>query len=301
MAVLFIFINMACWSLQKIVTLIEEKGIASDREAYNIASWVWEEILFQPREAEIDPEQVIIEKIANVLSRLQKGEPVQYIAGHAWFYGLKIKVSPSVLIPRPETEELVQWLIEDVRICKKQKVKILDIGTGSGCIAIAIKKSLGNMASVYALDVSPDALNLARENAILNHVEIEFFQHNFLEQDLDSHPVFDIIISNPPYISKDLVDPGVLKGISFEPDEALYAHGPDPDIFYKKMSRTLRDHLVPGGMCYLEINEFRADEVMTCFRNSGWLRQELRKDMQRRDRMLKVSRNEAASFGGPVS
>lgn len=292
---------MAYWSLQKIVSLIEEKGIASDREAYNIASWVWEEILSQPKEAEVQLEPGMDEEIANILSRLQEGEPVQYIAGHGWFYGLKIKVSPAVLIPRPETEELVHWLIEDVRISQKQKVEILDIGTGSGCIAIAIKKSLGDRASVYGLDVSAQALNLARENARLNHVEIEFFQHDFLEQDLDRHQVFDIIISNPPYISKDQLEPGILKGISFEPDEALFARGSNPDIFYEKMSRTLKDHLVPGGRCFLEINEFRAEEIMTYFMMAGWQHQELRKDMQGRDRMLKVSLKEAASIGGLVS
>lgn len=289
------------WSLKNIKTLIEDKGIASDREASGIASWVWEEILHQPKEIAIALEPAKEEELSKILFRLQQGEPIQYIAGHAWFYGLKINVSPAVLIPRPETEELVHWLIEDVRICQKQELNILDIGTGSGCIAIAIKKTLGDRASLYALDVSSQALDLARENARLNDVEIDFFHHDFLLQDLESHQVFDIIISNPPYISKDQVDPGVLKDLSFEPGEALFARGSNPDIFYEKMSRTLRDHLVPGGVCFLEINEFRALEIMVYFRNSGWQGQELRKDMQGRDRMLKVSHNEAASITGHVS
>ncbi len=292
---------MAFWSLKNIKTLIEEKGIASDREASGIASWVWEEILHQPKESAIDLKPAKEEEISKILSRLQEGEPIQYIAGHAWFYGLKINVSPAVLIPRPETEELVYWLIEDVRISERQKLRILDIGTGSGCIAIAIKKTLGDKASVYALDVSTQALHVARENARLNNVAIEFFHHDFLAQDLDRHLVFDIIISNPPYISKDQVDTDLLKDLSFEPDEALFARGSDPDIFYQKISQSLKDHLDPGGVCFMEINEFRADQIMTCFKTSGWMQQELRKDMHGRDRMLKVSLDEAASISWHVS
>ena len=206
-----------------------------------------------------------------------------------------------MLIPRPETEELVYWLIEDVRSSQKQHVKILDIGTGSGCIAIAIKKSLGSFASVSALDASGEALHLAKANARLQNVEIDFFEHDFLESDLGEHQVFDIIISNPPYISKAQVDPQLLKELSFEPDEALYAKGSNPDVFYERISQSLRDHLVEEGICYLELNEYRVDEIMTYFRTSDQNQLDLRKDMQGKDRMLKVLRKEAAPLDSRVS
>ncbi|MEO5905644.1 MAG: HemK family protein methyltransferase, partial [Saprospiraceae bacterium] len=193
------------------------------------------------------------------------------------------------------------WLLEDVKKSPKPRLKILDIGTGSGCIAIALKKSLGDRASMYALDISPEALELADENASLHNVEIEYFHHDILTQDLGSHRMFDIIVSNPPYISRNLLDHRLLEGLSFEPESALFARGSNPDIFYETMSRSLQDHLLPGGLCFFEINEFRAEEIMDGFRTQGWQKLELRKDMQGLDRMLKVSLDEAAPFDRLVS
>ena len=264
--------------------------VATDREAANLASWVWEEILLQSKHSTIELGEQDEKRLSEILTRLQFGEPVQYIAGYAWFYGLKLKVSPAVLIPRPETEELVSWVIEEAEKSDKRILNILDIGTGSGCIAIAIKKALGEMAAVSALDISADALQMASENARLNEVDVEFFQHDILQKDLDPDLKFDMIVSNPPYIAERNLDQQLLKGLAFEPREALFAEGPDPDSFYDRMSQNLRTHLLPGGTCFFELNEFRAAEITNYFRQRGWGEQELRKDMQGADRMLKVMR-----------
>ncbi|MEO6130566.1 MAG: peptide chain release factor N(5)-glutamine methyltransferase, partial [Saprospiraceae bacterium] len=129
---------MGIWNLKKVALAIHELGITDTREGENLAGWIWEEIMVLPISAEIDLSNSQEEKIVEIIYRLSTGEPIQYIAGHAWFYGIKLKVTPDVLIPRPETEELVAWILEDLKNTGHDKIRILDIGTGSGCIAIAL-------------------------------------------------------------------------------------------------------------------------------------------------------------------
>ena len=168
----------------------------------------------------------------NALIELKKQKPIQYIIGETEFYGLPFKVNPNVLIPRPETEELVEWIINTVD--KNKKLKILDIGTGSGCIAISLAKNLPN-ASVYALDVSNKAIETTKTNAEINNVQLGFIQQNILSSKAFSEN-YDIVVSNPPYVrelEKHEIKPNVLDN---EPHLALFVEDNDPLIFYNKIA-----------------------------------------------------------------
>ena len=181
------------------------------------------------------PEQEItsteVEKLNNILSRLQTGEPVQYILGHTEFYGLPFNVTPSVLIPRPETEELVEWALSSV-VSGEWKGNVLDIGTGSGCIAISLKKNLLN-ASVSAVDISPDALKISTQNAELNNVDVTFINDDILNIKSEiENSKFEIIISNPPYVTLHDKTQMHTNVTDFEPHNALFVPENDPLIFY---------------------------------------------------------------------
>lgn len=281
-------IEMAIWNLKKVTDVLLELKISEVREAENLAGWVWEEVMEFSSGADKNLTLVQEEKIQNVIQRILTGEPVQYIAGHAWFYGLKLKVTPDVLIPRPETEELVAWILEDLKRVEKKVIRILDIGTGSGCIPIALKQHLKERAFVFAVDVSEPALDIAAYNAEALGLEIAFSKTDFLEDDLGDLGLFDVIVSNPPYISRDFDPKEKINQLRFEPSIALYPSGDDPDIFYKKMAKTCKKYLVPGGSCYLEMNEFSANKVKGYFENGQWSAVLIRKDLQDAERMLKV-------------
>jgi release factor glutamine methyltransferase len=280
-------IEMGIWKLNTIAATLSQHSIATDREAVSLAGWIWEEIFhFSPQE-EKDLNELQESQLQSIMTRLQAGEPIQYIAGHAWFYGLKLSVTPAVLIPRPETEELVEWVISDFR--KIDKVtRILDIGTGSGCIAIALKKFFGEKAHIVAVDNSAEAISIARTNASGCQTEIEFRQHDFLEKNFDALGIFDIIISNPPYVDCTELDEHQKAALRFEPPQALFPESGDPDIFYKTILAFGRSHLAPSGACYFEINEFRLHQMKKLIEEFGWTAWELRKDLQGRDRMLKL-------------
>lgn len=271
-----------------LVRRLEAEQLASGREAHSLARWVWEDVMGKSTQDRIAPDDADNEKLDSTLARLKRGEPVQYIAGHAWFYGLKLRVSPAVLIPRPESEELVAWILEDIARAKTSPVRILDIGTGSGCIIIALGKKLGHLAELVAVDISADALTLARVNAAIHDVIVGFHQHDFLENGFQGLGNFDVIVSNPPYISQALAGEEVVSKLSFEPDLALYPPGEDPDIFYKKIIDEAGQYLKSSGACYLELNEFRAEKVCEYAKLSGWSGVELRQDLQGAPRMLKL-------------
>ncbi len=279
---------MGIWNLKKIVSALQELKIAESREAENLGGWVWEEIMqFSPgTELNLDDDQE--KRITDILLRISTGEPVQYIAGHAWFYGLKLKVTPDVLIPRPETEELVAWVIEDLKSVEKKEFRILDIGTGSGCIPIALKMQLKDRASVFAVDISGAALDIASSNAQLFNVDIKFSQKDFLTEDLRDLGLFDVIVSNPPYIQIDYAESEKINVLRFEPQLALYPPGDDPDIFYKKIAETCHEYLLPGGACYVELNEFRVTGIQNYFENWKWDNIQVRKDLQNTNRMLRA-------------
>ena len=226
--------------------------------------------------------------ILDALILLKQQKPIQYILGETEFYGLPFKVSKNVLIPRPETEELVEWILKHAD--KNSSSNILDMGTGSGCIAIALAKHLPN-AKVYALDVSKEALAVAKENARLNTVNVEFIEADILtlghaELVSVSHK-FDIIVSNPPYVreqEKNLMKPNVLDN---EPHLALFVKDSNPLKFYEAISEFAVNNLSNKGLLFFEINEYLGNDMITVLRNHNFLNIELKQDIYKKDRMIK--------------
>ena len=223
--------------------------------------------------------------LQRALKRLLKYEPVQYITGKAFFFGYEIYVNKDVLIPRPETEELVDWIINDNITTKK--LKILDIGTGSGCIAISLKKKLP-MADIHAMDISEAALTIARQNAGVNDVEIGFLHGSILEEptrsDLGS---YDLIVSNPPYVTPADREKMLPNVTDFEPAIALFVED-DPLLFYREIINFCEGHLNGEGYLYFECNEAYADQVAELLDKAGFKEVEVRKDMQGKKRMIKA-------------
>ena len=237
-------------------------------------------------ELEIHTEQA--ETIKNILVRLKTGEPVQYILGHTEFYGLPFKVNPSVLIPRPETEELVAWAISSVGSSQLAVGNILDIGTGSGCIAISLKKNLVD-AEVSAIDISTEALKTAKENAGLNNVDINFIRADILNRKSEiENPNFEIIISNPPYVTPDDKKQMHTNVTDFEPHTALFVPDDDPLVFYKAIADFALDHLEKDGLLFFEINESYGGQIVDILAHKSFKNIELRKDMSDRFRMIKA-------------
>lgn len=222
-----------------------------------------------------------------ILEKLKLEIPIQYILGTTSFYGLDFEVNENVLIPRPETEELVEWIIkENTNIESSKKLKILDIGTGSGCIAISLAKNIPN-SEVFALDVSIKALAIAKKNAEINNVNITFVQKNILEG-VNLKQKFDIIVSNPPYVrnlEKHEIGKNVLNS---EPHLALFVDDNDALIFYKKIAELAKINLVENSQLYFEINQYLAKETIELLENLGFKNIELRQDIYGNDRMVKL-------------
>ncbi|WP_298116131.1 peptide chain release factor N(5)-glutamine methyltransferase [Flavobacterium sp.] len=240
----------------------------------------------------------------SVLSDLKKQKPIQYILGETEFYGLPFLVNENTLIPRPETEELVEWIISDNEGLQKgqsdksTKLNILDIGTGSGCIAISLAKNLAN-AQVSAIDVSEKALTTAKKNAEINKVEVNFINVDILNvnelselqtSNLKLETSFDIIVSNPPYVrnlEKEEIKPNVLE---FEPHLALFVEDNDALLFYRKIAELAKKNLSDNGKLYFEINQYLGKETVELLQNLGFATIELRKDIYGNDRMIKSTR-----------
>lgn len=278
---------MVATGINTIILDLTAAGIAEGGEARNMAKYIWLDYFkfSEKDEIKLSGEQQAI--LQTMYERLKRGEPVQYITRTAWFYGMQFIVNENVLIPRPETEELVCWIISDVKKVKG-KVVILDIGTGSGCIPVTLKKQLGEKAEIRAVDISSAALEIARANAIHHKTEIEFHHYDFLENGFNDFKNIDIVVSNPPYIDKQTVSDDWKDQLKYEPSLALYPDGDDPDIFYKKILLASRESLNENGSCYLELNEFRAEQILKAARDTGWKNYELRKDLQGAARILKV-------------
>jgi release factor glutamine methyltransferase len=223
-----------------------------------------------------------------ILEQLKKEIPIQYILGVTHFYGLEFEVNSAVLIPRPETEELVDWIVQKSKIKnQKSKIKILDIGTGSGCIAIALAKNLPN-AQVFALDVSEKALATAKRNAELNQVTIQFLHQSILET-VDLAQEFDVIVSNPPYV-RELEKQEIKKNVlDNEPHLALFVEDNDALIFYRKIAQLAQKNLNPQGQLYFEINQYLGQEMLDLLREMGFKNCELRKDIYGNDRMIQCT------------
>jgi release factor glutamine methyltransferase len=226
------------------------------------------------------------DKLENILTRLLKHEPVQYILNESWFGGLKFFVNKNVLIPRQETEELVEWIIDNCKFPVKE-LSILDIGSGSGCIPIALKRRI-RKADVWSCDISYDALKVAKQNAETLGAEVNFIQLDFLEKNSwKQFPPFDIIVSNPPYVpeqNKESMKPNVLQ---YEPSIALFVPDIDPLVFYKAVAEFGKTHLNKDGTIYCEIHEDLEENVLKLFNDLGY-KTELKKDMQQKDRMIKA-------------
>ena len=220
----------------------------------------------------------------DVLEQLKKEIPIQYILGKTHFYGLEFQVSPDVLIPRPETEELVDWIIKTNSNGILSPIKIIDIGTGSGCVAISLAKNLPN-ASVFALDVSKKALEIAQKNAIQNETKVTFIEKNILETTTFEQQ-FDVIVSNPPYV-RNLEKAEIKKNVlENEPHLALFVSDDDALLFYRKIAQIASKNLQPGGQLFFEINQYLGEETENLLSDLGFQNIELRQDIYGNDRMI---------------
>ena len=222
-------------------------------------------------------------ELDGIVDRLILGEPIQYIVGEARFYGMDFKVRQGVLIPRPETAELVDWIIDGN---KTDDLKVLDIGTGSGCIAVALARNLP-FCSVMAIDVSDAAIDLARENAADLMVKVDFVRADMYEWMPDPETL-DIVVSNPPYIAPDERDDMEVRVKDFEPAEALFVDADDPIRPYRRIERIASEGLKTGGSVYLELNPRYAGDVRDYYESKGWHEVELRIDSYGKQRMLRA-------------
>ena len=219
-----------------------------------------------------------------ILEQLKLQIPIQYILGKTSFFGLEFIVNNQVLIPRPETEELVDWIISKNQTQKSEDLKILDIGTGSGCIAISLAKNLTN-AQVSAIDVSAEALDIAQKNALNNNVEIAFIQENILET-ATLHQKHDLIVSNPPYV-RNLEKAEIQKNVlDHEPHLALFVSDDDALVFYKKIAILAKDSLTENGQLYFEINQYLGKETIALLEFLSYKNIQLKKDIYGNDRMI---------------
>ncbi|WP_271405018.1 peptide chain release factor N(5)-glutamine methyltransferase [Tenacibaculum soleae] len=237
----------------------------------------------------------VLNQLQNITERLLKEEPIQYITGNTGFYGLPFLVNKNTLIPRPETEELVEWIITEVSEAHGKNIanfSILDIGTGTGCIPISIKHNLPNTI-VSAIDISLEALKVAKKNAKLNTVEINFIEQDILNTDdlnqvLDSKKI-DIIVSNPPYVrnlEKVEIKNNVLQN---EPHLALFVEDNNPLIFYDKIANLAVKYLAKNGLLFFEINQYLGNETVEMLNKKGFKNIELKKDFVGNNRMIKAS------------
>ena len=237
-----------------------------------------------------DLEVLKTDVIFEALDALKHQKPIQYIIGETEFYSLSFKVNTDTLIPRPETEELVDWVIKEFKT-HNSEFRILDIGTGTGCIAISLAKNLPN-AKVYALDVSKQAIEVAKQNADLNTIEIKFIEADILNMDPKFDLKFDIIVSNPPYITeqeKQLMKPNVLDN---EPHLALFVYDENPLLFYEAITQFAIHNLNENGHLFFEINEYLGNDMIQLLLKNNFENIELKQDIFRKDRMIKASLKE---------
>jgi release factor glutamine methyltransferase len=266
--------------------------IYEEREANNIAELLMQNITkLQWSERIVKGNELLTDAQKNLLRssslRLQEHEPIQYVINEAWFAGMRFYVDRNVLIPRPETEELVEWVVKDVKP-QTSNAKLLDVGTGSGCIAIALKKKLPDI-EMWACDLNDEALNIARMNADVLGATIDFVPLNFLDPDQRKQlPMVDVIVSNPPYVPQKEKTEMKRNVVEYEPSAALFVPDNDPLIFYKAMAEFGKEKLSKGGCIYAEIHEDLGEQARELFLSMGYMAFQLRKDMQGKNRMIEV-------------
>ena len=261
----------------------ELSAVADERE---ITSWYYISmeylLVYNRSDCIINSNQLLnksqLSKIKQIVAELKTHKPIQYIFGKTEFYGLKIKVNEHTLIPRPETEQLVDWIL------KENFVTALDIGTGSGCIPIALAKNTD--AKVLAIDVSEDALLIAEENAKNNEVEIDFIHQDILQT--NSLQKVDLIVSNPPYVLESEKEKMQENVLDYEPELALFVEDKNPLIFYKKIATLAIKFLNENGKLFFEINAKFGKETIEMLADIGFVNIELKKDMNDKDRMIKA-------------
>ncbi|UCE93893.1 MAG: peptide chain release factor N(5)-glutamine methyltransferase [Flavobacteriaceae bacterium] len=239
----------------------------------------------------LEPELNLDQKESNLfltaLSKLEKEYPIQYIIGHTEFMGMKFRVNEDVLIPRPETEELIHWILESAP--QKTMLSIIDIGTGSGCIPITLAKQLPD-TRIEAMDISKEALQIASENASKNEVIVNFTHCDILQLKSFSRP-YDIIVSNPPYVRKSEKTEMKNNVLKYEPDLALFVEDEDPLIFYRKIGELAIKSLNKSGYLFFEINQYMAEELIKLLKGMGFESVELKKDIFGTDRMIRALKN----------
>ena len=235
---------------------------------------------------EISDEEVL--KWEAIIYDLKTEKPIQYSIGETWFYDSKFYVNEHTLIPRPETEELVDWIIKTHKSKDKiDKLAVLDIGTGTGCIPISLKKNIPQ-AEVFAIDVSEEALKIAHKNAETNQVQINFILQNILETE-DLNQNFDVIVSNPPYV-RNLEKQEIKKNVlEFEPHLALFVEDTDALLFYRKIAQLALKNLTANGLLFFEINQYLGKETVELLETLGFKNVELKKDIYGNDRMIKCT------------
>ena len=257
-----------------------------DQEKANIAYLILED-LFKISKTDLLMDRKVKEydedRIKDIINRLNKAEPIQYILGHTEFYGRKFTVNKNVLIPRPETEELIDLIIKENR--KNKNLFILDIGTGSGCIAVTLAKEIPD-AKVCAMDINSDALSVAQKNAKDLNADLSFIEVDITNdaENKSKDFKFNLIVSNPPYIKyseKKLMHRNVL---AYEPHIALFVRDQDPLLFYKKIIEFSRQYLLPDGICYSESNEAYGKEVKELFKKNNFANIRILKDLRGKDR-----------------
>lgn len=267
--------------------------IYDDREAANIADMVIEHVTGQRKIDRILYKDLPVnatqqEQLEKMAGELLQSCPVQYVLGEAWFKEMKLTVNEHVLIPRPETEELVDWIIDDIKKSGDEDISLLDIGTGSGCIPIAIRKKI-TTATVSAIDISDDALQVAILNSIQQNALVDFLHLDFLDEtQWNQFGKYNVIVSNPPYIKaseEKLMAENVLK---FEPHLALFVPDNDALLFYKAIAKFSLTHLRSKGYVYVEINEALGEDVVSLFTTHGFSDVVLKKDMQGKQRMVRA-------------
>ncbi len=272
--------------------LFELYELYDNREAANIADMVIEYVTGQQKTDRIIHKTIPLnfqqqEQLENLTQQLLQHKPVQYVLQEVWFAGMKFFVNESVLIPRPETEELIDWITQEIKHNKIIVKTMLDIGTGSGCIPISLQKK-NQALNITALDISKDALKVAEKNAVNLSADIIFICSNFLdENNWKKLPIVDLIVSNPPYI-KQSESISMQKVVTdFEPHLALFVSDENPLIFYQKIALFGKNHLSKNGKIFVEINESLGKDVAAIFKKEHY-EIELRKDMYGKDRMLKA-------------
>lgn len=262
-----------------------------EREAENLFKYALEDY-FKKRFLDIknyDLSDDEIEELNYIYGKISDHFPIQYLFNKAPFFGIDFYVDENVLIPRAETEELVDWILSDYKSDINTNLSLIDIGTGSGCIPIILKKNKPTW-NITAIDISENALEVARTNALKHHTEIEFIECDILNSQFSMlNSQFDIIVSNPPYIptkEKALMSTST---IQHEPHLALFVQDEHPIVFYEKIADFAKNHLIENGKLYFELNEFNSNDVCEMLKNKGFQNIMIKKDFANKNRMLRAN------------